>query len=50
MSMLGLLQHVNLFPFSLSRDSYESDFKLLLYSDQFLVFDKVEASVKLSVI
>ena len=35
---------------SRARDSYESDFRLLLYSDQFLVLDKVEANEKVCVI
>ena len=48
MSQLCLVQHVNLFPFSLAHDSYESDFGLLLYSDQFLVLDKAETSEKVS--
>ena len=50
MSQFCLVQHVNLFPFSLARDSYESDSVLLLYSDQFLVLDKVETSEKVGVI
>ena len=50
MSQLSIVQHVNMFSFSLARDSYDNDFRLLLYSEQFLILDKVEASDKVSVI
>ena len=42
MSQFCLVQHINLFRFRLALDSYESDFVLLLYSDQFLFWTKLK--------
>ena len=50
MSQFFLVQHVNLFPYSLARDSLGSQFMYIVYLDPFSIRKEVESSEKMRVI
>ena len=50
MSQFCLGQHVNLFPYSLARDSLGSQFMYIVYSDPFSINKEVESSERIRVI
>ena len=50
MSQFCLMQHVNLFPYSLACDSLGSQFMYIVYLDPFSIRREVESSEKIRVI